>query len=228
VVKVPRMWTHLSHVGEFIWAVVVAWRNLAAVAVFCLFSFPNAILSDQHRAKYEKSWPSDRRRKWLMRAAIAYLFVASFFAWDKERKVEGNAINEKNTAEMRSACLAKQLTVKKDRGYKKSQLQKFYASGQIILYENIPKNSSAAAFDAYEAEFNSWKAETSNWIVKNLGEAALARFNDYGNPLPMIWDRAAGPDQNNIINALVAFSKNLSELIQSDTWDDLAAIETCP
>jgi hypothetical protein len=74
----------VSSLLEFAMAVLVNWRTAIAAVVFAMFSFPNAVLSDKKRAEFDRKWPAEDRRKWLLRVSIAYIFVSCFLAWNEQ------------------------------------------------------------------------------------------------------------------------------------------------
>jgi hypothetical protein len=80
-----RVGEMVSHFFEFLWAVLVNWRTVIAAAVFGLFSFPNAALSSEGRSNFDARWPPELRRKWLVRIAVGYTFIACFLAWNEQR-----------------------------------------------------------------------------------------------------------------------------------------------
>jgi hypothetical protein len=98
-------------------------------------------------------------------------------------------------------------------------LQGFYISGGVILNRQLPKTVSPADFDKYVDEVNLWLNQANNWILKNLGAAASARFLDTGGGLSLLWDRAANPQHNNIINSLIRHRENLTKMIEVNAWD---------
>jgi hypothetical protein len=98
-------------------------------------------------------------------------------------------------------------------------LQGFYISGGVILNKQILKTVTPADFDKYAEEVNAWLNNANDWIFKNLGAAASARFLDTGGGLSLLWDRAANPQHNGIINALIKHRENLTKMIEVNAWD---------
>ena len=74
----------LSHIWEFLVAVVANWRTVIAGVIFFLFSFPNAVLSEQLKLALEQRVSSELRRKIAVAIATIYVLVACFLAWDDE------------------------------------------------------------------------------------------------------------------------------------------------
>jgi hypothetical protein len=101
----------------------------------------------------------------------------------------------------------------------RTRLQQFYIVGGQILDANIPKDILPADFKKYEELGDSWTTETANWIGENIGLAARAKFLDRSSAPFLIYDRKVNDTHNNIINALVAYRKNLSTLIETSAWD---------
>jgi hypothetical protein len=99
------------------------------------------------------------------------------------------------------------------------QLQKFYVESTPLLNENLPKNISPQDFDKYQAAVNDWTNRTATWIQQNMGEPARDRFLDYGQGFSLNWNRAVNEQHNSDINALGAYRKNLSTLIETNAWD---------
>jgi hypothetical protein len=83
----------------------------------------------------------------------------------------------------------------------------------------LPKTVSPADFDKYIAEANAWLNEANDWILKNLGAAASARFLDTGGGLSLSWERAANPQHNGMINSLIKHRENLTKMIEVNAWD---------
>jgi hypothetical protein len=78
----------ISSVLEFALAVLGNLRTAIAAVVFAMFSYPNAILPDKWRQEYDRQWPVENRRKWLLQFSIGYIFVSCFLAWnDQHTKV---------------------------------------------------------------------------------------------------------------------------------------------
>jgi hypothetical protein len=78
----------ISSVLEFAMAVLGNLRTAIAIVVFAMFSYPNAVLSNKLRQEYDRRWPVESRRKWLLLFSIGYIFVSCFLAWnDQHMKV---------------------------------------------------------------------------------------------------------------------------------------------
>ena len=147
------------------------------------------------------------------------VFIAGFLSWRDEHRRVAEEHAARTVAERQFACLARQAEGKQDRAAKKAQLQQFYVRSKPIYYAQLPKDISVEAFDQYVESFDTWAKQTAEWITKNLGEPAAARFLDSGAGSAMDWNRAANAKHNNIINLMTAFRKNLSDLVESDAWD---------
>ena len=74
----------ISDVLAFSEAVFINWRTGTAAVIFLLFSFPNAVLSERRKNWLEGWLPAGRRRVIASALAVAWIFVASFQAWEAE------------------------------------------------------------------------------------------------------------------------------------------------
>jgi hypothetical protein len=101
----------------------------------------------------------------------------------------------------------------------RSQLQEFYIEGGQIVDANLPKDISEEDFKKYSDIADQWTNTTANWIGLNLGDAARAKFLDRSSAPFLMYDKKVNEQHNNIINAVVAFRKNLSTLIETNAWD---------
>jgi hypothetical protein len=131
------------------------------------------------------------------------------YAWYSAAKNEQSIANSSAVADREKARLR----------VIREALQRFYISGGIILNKPIPKTVSPADLDKYGAEADAWLNEANNWILKNLGPAASARFLDTGGGLSLLWDRAANTQHNNIINSMIRYRENLAKMIEVNAWD---------
>jgi hypothetical protein len=96
----------------------------------------------------------------------------------------------------------------------------FKGSGRAdTALKSLPKDISPADFEKYVDEADAWLNDANGWILKNLGAAASARFLDLGGGLSLIWDRAANPRHNSMINALIKHRDNLAKMIEVNAWD---------
>lgn len=131
------------------------------------------------------------------------------YAWFTAAKNEQSIANSNAVADREKARLK----------VTREALQGFYISGGDILNRSIPKTIPPADFDKYSAEADAWLNEANNWILKNLGTAASARFLDRGGGPFLMWDRAANAQHNSILNAMVAYRGNLTKMIEVNAWD---------
>lgn len=101
------------------------------------------------------------------------------------------------------------------------QLQNFYAESMPIFNANLQKDISTEDFDKFESTFDEWVVRTATYIERNMGEAAKARFLDYGPGYSSTFMRAVNEKHNAILNLMWAYQKNLTMLIRSNAWDKL-------
>jgi|SRR6185437_4845710 membrane protein implicated in regulation of membrane protease activity len=118
-----------------------------------------------------------------------------------------------------SALIAKASVVIDKRAAKREQLQKFYIECGQLLNTPLKKPISDEDFKKYSDAADEWVNRTATWINNNLGEAATARFLDRSGAMSFSYSAAVNEQHNNIINALTAFRKNLSILIETNAWD---------
>jgi hypothetical protein len=105
------------------------------------------------------------------------------------------------------------------RAAKREKLQALYIECGNLLNAQIPKSITEADFKKYSDAVDAWLNVAANWIGENLGEAAKAKFLDRSSAPFLMYDAAANTQHNNILNALNAFRKNLSTLIETSAWD---------
>jgi tRNA/tmRNA/rRNA uracil-C5-methylase (TrmA/RlmC/RlmD family) len=110
------------------------------------------------------------------------------------------------------------ITVDK-RAEKRGHLQQLFIQSSQIIDTQIPKTISDEDFKKYQASIDKWLNESATWIEENLGPAAKAKFLDRSSAPFLMYDAAANTQHNNIINAMMAFRKNLSTLIETNAWD---------
>jgi hypothetical protein len=115
--------------------------------------------------------------------------------------------------------LAKASPVIDKRAATRDKLQEFYIEAGMLLDTQIAKGVSDEDFKKYADGIDVWLNNTANWIGGNLGPAAKAKFLDRSSAPFMMYNAAANDKHNNIINALTAFRKNLSTLIETNAWD---------
>jgi hypothetical protein len=151
-----RMGELVSHFFEFLWDVLVNWRNLIAVVVFTLFSFPNAALSNEARANFDARWPPDFRRKWLVRIATGYVFFACFLAWNEQRGMVVELQSQRDTREQRGE-IAKKITV-------------FVQEGNKIAKTFEDKDDK----DLIKSQFNDWNSRCDAMLNASVGESYAA------------------------------------------------------
>ena len=75
-----------ADVWRFVEEVALNWRTGIAIVVFLLFSFPNAVLSDNYKSSLEKWFPIENRRKVLVVVAVIYIVIACFLAWEEAQE----------------------------------------------------------------------------------------------------------------------------------------------
>jgi hypothetical protein len=105
------------------------------------------------------------------------------------------------------------------RAEKREQLQQLFIQAGEIINTPIPKTISEDDFNKYADTINRWVTESADWIEENLGPAARAKFLDQSASLSFSSSAAANERHNNILNAITAFRKNLSTLIETNAWD---------
>jgi hypothetical protein len=105
------------------------------------------------------------------------------------------------------------------RAEKRAQLQQLFIQASQIIDKQIPKTISDEDFKKYAASVDAWLNEAAGWIEVNLGTAAKAKFLDRSSAPFLMYDAAANTQHNNILNAITAFRKNLSTLIETNAWD---------
>jgi sulfur relay (sulfurtransferase) DsrC/TusE family protein len=155
------------------------------------------------------AWERWRNRNVTFRFYVAVFLVfgfvaASFQTWRDE-------YTAKMAAE-RSIALAR------DHSAAKNQLQKFYTDGGRLL-RLLPKDISEDDFNKYVQECDAWLNHTAEWINKNMGEAATARFSDTVGVITYSSPNALNQAHGNIINGITNYRKNLQVLIvEFDAW----------
>jgi hypothetical protein len=102
----------------------------------------------------------------------------------------------------------------------RKQLQQFYVVGGTFIDADLPKDISEGNFKEYEATVDQWANSTANWIAEHLGQAARAKFLDRSSMPFLSYNKAVNESHNNLLNAVTAFRKNLSTLIETGAWDD--------
>lgn len=118
-----------------------------------------------------------------------------------------------------ATLLAKSSAVVDRRAEIRAKLQEFYIEAGSLLDANIPKGIGDEEFKKYSDGADLWATNTANWIGTNLGPAARAKFLDRSSAPFLMYNAAANEKHNTIINALTAFRKNLSTLIETSAWD---------
>jgi len=121
-------------------------------------------------------------------------------------------IREQRVLSQASAVIDKRLE-------KREKLQQFYIEAGALLDTPVAKTISDQDFKTYSDMIDAWATQTANWIGENLGAAARAKFLDRSSAPFLMYNAAANEKHNNIINALTAFRKNLSTLIETSAWD---------
>jgi hypothetical protein len=106
-----------------------------------------------------------------------------------------------------------------NRAATREKLQALYIECGNLLNAPIPKGISDAEFKKYSDVVDAWLNVAATWIGGNLGDAAKAKFLDRSSAPFLMYDAAANTQHNNILNALTAFRRNLSTLIETNAWD---------
>jgi hypothetical protein len=122
-----------------------------------------------------------------------------------------------NTRE--AALLARAAVAVDKRAAKREKLQELFIESGNLLNAQVPKGISDVEFKKYSDAVDAWLNGAANWVGGNLGEAAKAKFLDRSSTPFLMYDAAVNTQHNNIINALTAFRKNLSTLIETSAWD---------
>lgn len=74
-------------------------------------------------------------------------------------------------------------------------------------------------FAKYKEDFARWFYSILNWVEENMSQAALVRFRDLSNVLPMTQPHQFSVEHRNYINTITKYRDNLKSLIESDKWD---------
>jgi hypothetical protein len=160
----------VSHVREFVEAVAVNWRTAIAAVVFVLFSFPNAVLSEQQKRSLEQRFPPfQKRRQIVLAIAAIYVFIACFLAWDEQR-------NNREIAENTIATI-------RDKGDRLNILASLMEEGNKIQNTFIDRNDK----ELIKEQFAEWDAKTQKELKDKFDYAYLAKFRSTqgGQGLPL-------------------------------------------
>jgi len=137
---------------------------------------------------------------------ISRILCAPYWIWKDDQKTIA-ALREDHTAE------------RQRRNRNIAKLQDFYASCALIIERSYPKDISEDDFNKYIDEAQTWTTNCANWIDKNMGSPAKARFLDRANMLMAFVPGAVNETHINIVRNLTRWSQNLLELIQNyDAW----------
>ncbi len=97
------------------------------------------------------------------------------------------------------------------------KLREFYATSDQFANFNLDDREE---FPEWERGLQSWYNETYGWISENMSAAALSRFKDTSNILPVRYSEAISKAHNNLVSQMRKFRSNLEELIQNESWDE--------
>src|SRR4051794_34063356 len=84
-------------------ALLKNWQTYVALAIWILFSLPNAVLNDRHRSIYDK-WISARRAVVIL-FLIASMLIAPFLVWREERSAKLNVESDNKTLSADNASM---------------------------------------------------------------------------------------------------------------------------
>ena len=102
---------------------------------------------------------------------------------------------------------------------RKEILRSFYVSAGPIITRELPKTISEIDFDNYLKEANTWAASCADWISKNMGDAARARFLDRTGMDDASYRGAVNERHNSVMANLTRFRQNLLAMIEGNAWD---------
>lgn len=177
----------VSHFFEFLWGVLVNWRNLIAAVVFVLFSFPNAALSGAARSNFDMRWPPDFRRKWLVRIAVGYVFFACFLAWNEQRTSVIELQNQQDSREQRRE-IAKKITA-------------FVQEGNKIAKTFEDKNDK----ELIGRQYDDWNNRCDVMLNTGVGESYAAQFESAkGNGLLLMNHSIEGDEIYSLLQGKIA------------------------
>jgi len=187
VVKLLRMGEVASNVLEFVMAVLINWRTAIAVVVFAMFSLPNAALSPDARLTFDQKWPVEVRRRWLVRIAVAYVFVSCFLAWDEQRNKVTELQSRQDSLQQRGE-IAKKIT-------------SFVQEGNQIAKTFEDKDDK----DLILQQFNDWDHRCDLMLNSGAGASYAVQFESAkGNGLMLMNHSAEGDGVYSVLQGKLA------------------------
>ncbi len=106
--------------------------------------------------------------------------------------------------------------IQASRDHIRKQLQQFYISESNLFNRVVANNDDVKKLNDETMALSNIIAE---WVVKNMGDAAVAKIFDPGSGIGVNWWRAFNQEHVNILNYIVMIRRNLSDLIESAAWD---------
>jgi hypothetical protein len=178
VVKLLRMGEVASTVLEFVMDVLINWRAVIAVFVFGMFSLPNAALSAKAKQTFDEKWPVEARRKWLVRIAVAYIFVSCFFVWKDER--------DKVTELTKK--LDDRLTQQQDKQKRQliaGKLTELLAQSDnfMMSFATLPTTVTVEDYNKIVVDTSRWSEALESYVVHELGSEKYRLRDIPPNPL---------------------------------------------
>lgn len=98
----------------------------------------------------------------------------------------------------------------------RAQLQKFYIEATTLFNRDVVTNDDVTRLNA---DVDVLANSISQWVTKNMGDAAAAKLFDPGTGFGVSWGRAHDTKHSNILNYLAMLRRNLSTLIETAAWD---------
>jgi len=102
---------------------------------------------------------------------------------------------------------------------RKEMLRSFYVSAGPIITRQLPKTISESDFENYMNEANLWLVTCADWIGKNMGAAACARFLDRTGIEAASYQGAVNERHNSAMSNLTRHRQNLLAMIEGNAWD---------
>ena len=157
--------------------------------------------------------------------SLPLVVLAVFFiAWGRDQRRVEAFVRNLLIGDYIMKCLNWLDSIISPQDEQRAQLQYFYASIEPIIDRFLPKDISETDFKKYVEDAQTWVTSCANWIGKNMGDPAKARFLDRTYILSVHPIGAINETHIEIIRNLARFRQNLLVLIESDSWDKVEPI----